>query len=94
MKKNVAELKKQLIDVCIDTVKFIHNLVETIYCFLVIDVFSWHSQEGQLDLMTVLKYVDDILSKSLAFKLKVEPKFNRCSVVQVCEEADVIESII
>lgn len=56
--------------------------------------FSWHSQEGQLDLMTVLKYVDDILSKSLAFKLKVEPKFNRCSVVQVCEEADVIESII
>ncbi|CAL0303592.1 unnamed protein product [Lupinus luteus] len=44
--------------------------------------------------MSIPQVVDDIVTKSLAFKVKVQPTYKRCSFIQVSEDSQVIESLL
>ncbi|KAJ1380709.1 Nucleic acid-binding, OB-fold [Sesbania bispinosa] len=48
----------------------------------------------ELDPMAVPVTIDSILGKTLAFNIKVQPKYKRSSVTKVSEDAVIMESII
>ncbi|CAL0322445.1 unnamed protein product [Lupinus luteus] len=50
--------------------------------------------EGEFNPMSIPLVVDDLVSKSLAFKVKLQPTYQRCSVIQVSEDSQLIVCLL
>ncbi|KAF1892502.1 hypothetical protein Lal_00010968 [Lupinus albus] len=59
-----------------------------------VDLKELMLSEGELNPMSIPQAVDDLVTKSLAFKVKVYPTYKRCSVIQVSEDSQLIESLL
>ncbi|KAF1866735.1 hypothetical protein Lal_00018120 [Lupinus albus] len=55
-----------------------------------VDLKELMLSEGKLNPMSIPQAVDDLVTKSLAFKVKVHPTYKRCSVIQVSEDSQLI----
>ncbi|OIW19254.1 hypothetical protein TanjilG_20379 [Lupinus angustifolius] len=44
--------------------------------------------------MFIPQHVDDHVTKSLAFKVKLQPTYKRCSVIQVSEDSHLISCLL
>ncbi|CAL0308155.1 unnamed protein product [Lupinus luteus] len=59
-----------------------------------IDLKEFLLLEGEFNPMSIPQAVDDLVSKSLAFKVKLQPTYKRCSVIQVLEDSQLIAFLL
>ncbi|OIV89096.1 hypothetical protein TanjilG_27887 [Lupinus angustifolius] len=50
--------------------------------------------EGEFNPLSIPQAVDDLVTKSLAFKVKLQPTYKRCSVIQVSEDSQLIDCLL
>lgn len=85
LKHTAANLKKLMIDVhtMLITPSLKFSICDT---RIVIVDFNVTLQDGETNDMAIPAAVDDLVGKTLGFKVKVQPTYKRCSVVAITED--------